>query len=319
MQYRRQLLALSLLLVTSLFATGCSSSKDEQNPGGEKRFKGDKPVIFTVNYPLKYFAEAIGGDLIEVRFPVPQDVDPAFWNPDADAVSAYQNADLILTNGANYAKWLGKVSLPGSKLINTTKSVSDRYIEIKDAVKHTHGPKGEHSHGDTAFTTWLDPQIALAQARAVKDAIQQLLPDQAEPLGANLAKLELELQEIDKQLESITERIGNQPLIASHPVYQYFARRYGLNFESVHWEPDEFPNEESWAEFEELRKRHPAKWMIWEGQPDQKTVDKLHELGIACIVFDPCGNTPGDGGFLSVMNANIEHLARIAPNGSKPN
>ena len=42
---------------------------------------GDTPtklVIYTVNYPLAYFAERIGGDLVAVHFPAPEDVDPAF-------------------------------------------------------------------------------------------------------------------------------------------------------------------------------------------------------------------------------------------------
>ena len=40
----------------------------------------DKPVVYTVNYPLQYFAERIAGDLVEVVLPVPADIDPAFWS-----------------------------------------------------------------------------------------------------------------------------------------------------------------------------------------------------------------------------------------------
>ena len=44
-------------------------------------FGEDKLRIYTVNYPLAYFAERIGGDLAQVTFPAPPDVDPAFWMP----------------------------------------------------------------------------------------------------------------------------------------------------------------------------------------------------------------------------------------------
>lgn len=312
MRYPQYLQAVSISLALVLLAGGCSSSKDEGDAGDGKLFKGDKPVILVVNYPLQYFAERIGGDLIEVSFPAPQDVDPAFWKPDTDTIAAYQDADLILTNGAGYAKWLDKVSLPGSKVVNTTHSVRDRYIEVKDAVKHTHGPKGEHSHADTAITTWLDPRIALAQARSVKDAILRMLPEESETLEANFAKLESNLNDLEQQLQTIAKRIGDQPLIASHPVYQYFARRYALNLESVHWEPDAFPDDKSWSEFEKLRESHPAKWLIWEGEPSQKTVEKLNELDITSIVFDPCGNVPDEGDFLSAMKQNVSNLARVS-------
>ena len=75
---------------------------------------GDRLSVYTVNYPLAYFAERIGGDQVEVVFTAPPDVDPAYWVPDQKTITAYQQADLILLNGANYAKWISKVSLPRS-------------------------------------------------------------------------------------------------------------------------------------------------------------------------------------------------------------
>ena len=79
--------------------------------------------IYVVNYPLKYFAERIGGDHVRVEFPAPADVDPAYWNPDLAVISAFQKADLILLNGAGYAKWIAKVSLPRSKIVDKLKTL----------------------------------------------------------------------------------------------------------------------------------------------------------------------------------------------------
>ena len=69
-------------------------------------------TVYVVNYPLQYFAERIGGEHINVVFPAPANVDPAYWMPDAPTIAAYQQADLILLNGARYAKWINKVTLP---------------------------------------------------------------------------------------------------------------------------------------------------------------------------------------------------------------
>ncbi len=76
----------------------------------------DRLLVFTVNYPLEYFADRLGGDQVEVVFPAPPGGDPAFWSPDPDTIAAYQGADLILLNGAGYAKWLERATLPSSKL-----------------------------------------------------------------------------------------------------------------------------------------------------------------------------------------------------------
>ncbi|MBW1743747.1 MAG: zinc ABC transporter substrate-binding protein [Deltaproteobacteria bacterium] len=100
----------------------------------------------------------------------------------------------------------------------------------------------------------------------------------------------------------------SKPLIASHPVYDYFSRRYGLNIESVHWEPDEVPTDEQWIELQGILKDHPAAWMIWEGEPSPPSAAKLKSMGINSLVFDPCGNVPEQGDFLSVMQQNAENL-----------
>ena len=72
----------------------------------------DRFTVYTVNYPLQYFAERIGAEHVEVAFPAPSGVDPAFWKPDSDILRQYQQADLVLLNGAGYAGWVEKVSLP---------------------------------------------------------------------------------------------------------------------------------------------------------------------------------------------------------------
>ena len=47
----------------------------------ESKSDAIKPQIYVVNYPLQYFTERIGKDLVDVHFPVPDNVDPAFWVP----------------------------------------------------------------------------------------------------------------------------------------------------------------------------------------------------------------------------------------------
>ncbi len=271
--------------------------------------RGEDPLtIYVVNYPLKYFAERITGQHSKVVFPAPPDEDPAFWTPGPDTVSAYQKADLILLNGAGYAKWAKKVSLPRSKMVDTSASFKDRYIRTEGSVTHSHGPAGEHAHEKVAFTTWIDFDLAGRQAGAVYEAASRLRPDLEEAFKGNFALLAGDLQEIDRSIKETVSRKPAQPLIGSHPVYEYFAGRYGLNMKSVHWEPDEIPTDAQWAELQALLKEHPATWMIWEGEPVQASVDKLASAGIKSLVFDPCGNTPDKGDFLSVMRQNVKNL-----------
>lgn len=74
---------------------------------------------------------------------------------------------------------------------------------------------------------------------------------------------------------------------------------------SVHWEPDETPGDALWIELRGPLKNHPARWMIWEGEPETKTVERLKAFGVNSLVFDPCGNAPVKSDFLTVMGINI--------------
>jgi zinc transport system substrate-binding protein len=271
------------------------------------------PTVAVTNYPLKYFAERIGGDHIEVIFPIPVDVDPAFWNPAPTGVLAFQAAAVILLNGATYSKWLDKVTLPRRKMVNTSQAFKDRYIKIRDVTTHRHGPQGKHAHAGLAFTTWIDFQQAIQQAEAIFKALVNLHPQYAQPFETNFSDLKNDLLALDRRLEHIVANNRAQPLVASHPIYDYFARRYGLNIRSVLWEPDDLPDAQQWLELETLLKQHPAKWMMWEGEPNAQSVARLQAMGVDSVVFDPTGNVPGKGDFLTVMRRNIESLKKAFP------
>ena len=277
----------------------------------QKSLAAEQLTVYVVNYPLKYFAERIGGEHVDVVFPVPPDVDPAFWTPDIPTINAYQQTDLILLNGATYAKWVGKVSLPRSRIVDTSKKFRDQYIVGKGAVSHSHGPGGEHSHAGTAFTTWLDFSQATKQAQAIAKALGRKQPTLVNTFNKNLAALVKDLNALDEDMQAVVSRAPDKPLVASHPVYQYLARRYGLNLKSVMWEPDELPVEQQWQDLSNLLANHPARWMIWEGSPLKASVEKLKTMDLDSLVFDPCGNTPDQGDFFSVMRQNVENLKPV--------
>ncbi|MGB5294118.1 MAG: metal ABC transporter substrate-binding protein [Thermoanaerobaculia bacterium] len=301
-----------LLAILVLFA--CSPKGPTGESGTDASLTPSSPYapkplsIFATNYPLAYFAERIGGEQVEVSFPAPADVDPAYWAPAPEVIADYQQADLILLNGAGYEKWLERASLPASKLVDTSVAVESSYIPLDEGVVHTHGPEGEHSHKGWAFTTWLDPMIAIAQAQAVQEALSELRPEAAEDFRAAYEGLQADLLVLDAQLGNAATGIGDRPILFSHPVYQYLDEHLGLNGESVHWEPGEMPTEEMWGVLETLVKSHPAELMVWEGEPQEAVKSRLAGMGIQSVVYNPCGNAPEVGDYGSVMLENLANL-----------
>jgi len=253
---------------------------------------GVKPKIVVSNYPLKYLTDRIGDTDVEVSYLVPKGEDPAFWEPSPADVTAMQNADLIVLNGATYEKWRDHVTLPDAKILDTSKSFANNYIQVTEGVTHSHGKEGEHSHSGTAFTTWIDFEQAQQQAKAIQVKLESMLPKAPEMVQARGYKLQQDLYILNKDMKAAADKIGQTPLLGSHPVYQYMARRYNLNMQSVHWEPKTVPSDDDIAALKKILETHPAKWMIWEGEPAPASVEKLKALGIESITFEPCGNVP---------------------------
>jgi putative ABC transport system permease protein len=273
---------------------------------------GTKPRVAVVNYPLWYFTRRIAGDHCEIVFPIPPDVDPSFWKPDAKGVRQYQQADVILLNGADYEKWRLTSVLPLAKQVVTSASFADRYMTNGEVVTHSHGKEGLHSHGLTDFNTWMDPRQAKLQAQSIRDELVRLEPAATKEFDENLRSLNKDLDDVDAALERASAPLGNAPLLASHPVYHYAARRYGWNLENVHWEPDEMPSDEEWQKFEKLHTQHPGKIMIWEEDPLPAVAARLQKMGVEPVAFETCASQPDKGDYLSAMKANAERLSAVA-------
>jgi len=293
-----------LLILGVMFLFSCG---DQEAP--KEKIGQSKLLVTSVNYPLHYFAEQIGGDLIRIEYPIPADVDPAYWVPDENALEVYQSADIILANGADYTKWMNNVSLPSSRIVNTSKEFKKSYIELKDVATHSHGPEGKHEHAGYAFTTWLDFELAAGQALTIKEILIDKLPDNKTLIEANYKLLKKDIEALHESMIRVGKEFDGLNILGSHPVYQYLAAAYGLKIYSVHFEPGEMPSGDQWKEYDHLIDHYPSSIMLWEGEPLPEVSETLKEKGIQVVVFNPCGNQPESGDFISTMKTNILNLS----------
>jgi len=274
---------------------------------------GELPLsVLAVNYPLYFFAQTIGGEQVRAELPLPPGIDPAYWSPGPEEITVFQEADLILRNGADYAGWMTYATLPRRKQVNTSAGFKDRYLLVEDRATHNHGPSGDHSHRAIAFTTWLDISLAAQQASVVMSALAKIDPAHQEVYAGRFSDLKAKLHSLDRRMRAVGEFLTGESVIFSHPVYQYLERAYGIKGLSLHWEPNEEPDESQWASLQQIAAANGSRLMIWEGDPTAGIRDRLHALGIQVVVFDPMANLPEEGDFLTGMEQNILYLERVA-------
>ena len=293
---------LFIIIIALLVACTDKESGTQQADSSQQH-----PLVICSNYPLYFFTTEIAGEYIDVRMPV-IDGDPAMWAPNGVDVADLQDADLLILNGAGYESWLAFTTLPREHILDTSAQLQSLLLPIENETVHQHGPAGKHSHPGTAFTTWLDPQLAIAQAGAITQGLSRLVPEQTGSFEANFEKLKQKLNRLDQSLNEVFALLEGQPVIFSHPVYQYLQHRYKINGRSAHWEPDSEPGTRDWIDFGKLRREHPAEIMIWEASPLDSVRQQLLQMDIKSVVFEPAGNRPEQGGYFEVMEQNLLRL-----------
>jgi zinc transport system substrate-binding protein len=295
---------LALIILSAFY--GCQQS--ENNTRSEPQIKR----VYTTNYPLYFMAEYMAPAGVSVHFPAHDAGDPAYWQPPVDSLAAMQQADLIITNGASYEQWMSTVSLPVSKVVNSSGGFQQRLIDSQEVITHSHGDEGAHQHVGTAFTTWMDLELAAEQAAAISNALTGIMPDEQELIEMRYEELQSQLIDLHEAYKKVCENISLS-VAYSHPVYQYFQNAYQLPGTSLLWEPDQTITEDQLEDLNHMLEHHQVDVLIWETEPLAATVDTLERLGVKSIVVEPMGSRPGaeEPDFLEGLRRNLEQLQLI--------
>lgn len=296
--------SLRLLPVLLPLLAACSRT-DAPSPGAPAAPRRLK--VMTTFYPTTYFASRIAGAHADVVCPLPADQDAAHWQPAPEVLAQYQQADLIVVNGAHFESWTETATLPESRVVVCAEPFKKDWIEIKNALTHSHGPAGAHTHTGVNGHTWPDPINAIAQANAIRDALVARDGAHKDDYLAHAKGLENDLLTLDAGLKAIMVK---EPVFASHPTYNYIAMRYGWNLTNFGLEPDGTPSEDQIAEIKKAMETNPGvRWMLWEDEPSPAMQAMMKSLGLKTLVFSPAESRDEKAGdYLAVMRANLARL-----------
>ncbi|MEO1314246.1 MAG: metal ABC transporter substrate-binding protein [Pseudomonadota bacterium] len=272
----------------------------------------DMPRITAVTGPLAAMASELVGDLAEVDYPIPEGTDPALWRPSVPEITRIQESDLILLNGAGLSAWTTKTSLPRAKTVDTSKAFADSLITTEEAVTHSHGADGEHSHTGTAPQVWLDFAQAGQQATAIANALRRVLPGDADTLAANLQEVQTRLQSFDARAKALSGTLAGQTALAAHPGLEYFARAYGLDLAQLTWTPGMAPSPDDLAALDALIAADAPQLILWQSDPSPEALKATTDRGLTSVILDPATDDPQD--YWALMETNLANLEAAAAN-----
>lgn len=253
---RRNAIAVLCLMVI----LGCREAKEPSSASPSQKGPSDKSSAVDASAPdvivTSEFLRVTGDRLLQGKLKllkiVPEAMVSPNWRPRRAEIETLRVAKVIVLNGAGFEPWQDRVSLPGSRVVDSSDGYKDQLIRIPDAVTHQHGPDGPHSHAGYVWATWLDPALAAAQLTEFEKAVAKVAPELRLQMGRETAALKAQLESIDQELEILKASVAATDLmfVADSPAVMYLTRRLGVDLKYLHWQDQEKPTD---ADREELR------------------------------------------------------------------
>jgi zinc/manganese transport system substrate-binding protein len=192
------------------------------------------PIIAVTYSVIGNIVSQLVGDNATVNVVIPDGQDPHDFQPSAKAIETINNAALVVSNGLEFEEGLEEVleniADSGGNIFMVGEHITVRKIENGD--EHNHGEDEGHAdeHGDKHTGgdphLWLSPATMLEMLPALTSALSQAV---GADLSAEATALTTKLQDLDGQVESIINGLGECNLVSGHDELGYFADRYGCN------------------------------------------------------------------------------------------
>jgi zinc transport system substrate-binding protein len=187
----------------------------------------NKLQVVATFYPLAFFSQEIGGEHAQVTQLVPSNTEIHAWEPSASDITAAEEADIIVYNGAGLDHWMEDEILPAlsqTKVrikVDTTEGLP---LLLGEAEANEH--ENEHEHGLYDPHTWVSPYMGKLQAEKIYDALVQRDPAHENYYTERLSNLESKLEQIDANYTATLSTKQKSMIFVSHEAFGYLAHRY---------------------------------------------------------------------------------------------
>lgn len=313
--FRKSFSFLVILLIVSTFLGGCQEQSTDTSQGNEKL------TIYTTVYPLQYFTERIGGDLVDVKSIYPNGADEHSYEPSQKDMIDLADSDLFFYIGLGLEGFVAKAE-EALKTENVTLVATAEHITIDEHAEETEEEhaehaeeEDEHNHGDVDPHVWLDPIYSISLAEEIKEQLVDRLPDQKDQIEENFTALETELQQLNKEFTEVTSTAKHKEFLVSHAAFGYWAERYGLEQISVSGlastnEPTQKELENIIAEAEE----HDLHYIFFEQNVSSKLTEIVQkEIGAEPLILHNLSvrtdeDVANERTYFTIMRDNLEAL-----------
>lgn len=307
---KKSLLIVSItILVLVLAACGSGASDTEEENSGTT-------TIYTTVFPLKSFIEQIGGDTLDVETIYPNGVDMHSYEPTQKDMLDFADGDLFVYTTDAFDPVAETIK--GAIGEHTTTFAAADGVSEEELVEmdHAHEHDDEahaHDHGSQDPHIWLDPVISISIAESIRDRLIEMNPDHEALYNENFETLKSELEDIDSELQDVTESPKRDSVYISHESIGYLADRYHFNQIGISGMNNQKPSQKELTEIVDGIEETDTPYVLYEQNTASRIADTIRnqteteplEFHNMSVLND---EDPEGATYQSIMRENLEVL-----------
>ena len=184
----------------------------------------EKMGVITTSVDLKFLAEAVGGDQLEVESLTAPEQDPHTFEVKPAQLARLRNAALIVRIGLDHEPWLARLLPPSVPVVDASGSV--RLLQTEIPRLRLERQVHVHAFGNTHY--WLDPRNAQPITASILAGLVALRPGEKATFEANRDRFLSRLNEKIAVWQGALERFRGTKIVVVHDSWAYFADCFGL-------------------------------------------------------------------------------------------
>ncbi len=286
---KKMRLMAAVLVLLLLALAGCSSppTEEPQEAGEvvadepnvvEEAVADEKLMVAVTIVPLGTFAQAVGGDLVDVHVVVPPGNSPGNYEPTPQEMENFSNASLYFAMGAPTE---AANIMPRAEEIETMD-----IIRLQDEVHAVH-PDRELAPGRRDAHIWLSPKRAMVMVEAMAREMGRVDPANQGVYAENAQSFMEELEALDADLTETFSGLENRKFIVFHPAFGYLADDYGMEMYALEQDGKE-ATPQRMQEMVDLAKSENIKVIFYQKEIDSKQSQAFaEEIGGTTVQLAP--------------------------------
>lgn len=272
-------------------------------------------LVITSIFPLKEFAQAVGGERVNVTLLLPPGAEPHTWEPKPSDVVGLSKADIFIYIGAQMEPWvngvLKAVDNPKVQVIEASQGLL--LLGTEQAKNH---PPKEVARGGFDPHIWLNFEYDQKIVDTIVKVLSKKDPDGSEYYQRNGGAYKQRLRELDLNYKNGLSNCGSREFVlGGHAAFAYLAQKYGLKQVALYGiSPNSEPTPQKMAEVIEMAKKYRVQAIYFEELVSDKLAKAIaKEVRAKTLVLNDGANLTrteikSKVTFISIMEKNLENL-----------